>query len=94
MRLSKKLLAILIPAITSCSSIQDRPSLDIDICAVLKRDGAVICRCSKPSGDMYSLTAEECANKRYNAISPDDAAELFDYLFNLSKSLRGCLEGK
>lgn len=92
MRLLKKSLAILIPAISSCASIQDRPSLEIDLCAVLKRDDAIICRCSKPSGELYSLTAEECADKRYNAISPDDAAKLFDYLFDLSKSLRGCLE--
>jgi hypothetical protein len=43
---------------------------------------------------MYSLTIEECADKKYNAFSPDDAAVLYERLFNLTDELKSCLEGR
>lgn len=94
MRLSKKSALIFILLTASCSSQPKDLGLDVDLCAVLMRDGAPICRCTKPDGEMYSLTIRECADQKYYALSPDDAALVFETLFQLKIEANSCLEAE
>lgn len=86
---SKRLAILLIAISTSCSTAKNHESLGIDFCVVSNVD-SISCRCVKPNGDFYSISIEECAEKRYNALSPDDAAKLYSRLFQLESDLNQC----
>lgn len=94
MKLSKLLAPIFVLATASCSTPSRTASIDITYCAVLVRDSVPICRCVRPDDTMFTLSIEQCAEERYNAMSPDDAAKLFDYLFDLSSELKRCEDQK
>lgn len=76
----------------SCSSAPKAYDLAIDLCVISNVGNDLVCRCVKPDDSLYSLSIQECAEKRYQALSPDDAAKLYGYLFKLKDDLDSCRE--
>ena len=92
--LLKGLKIALLATCISCSTTQQKSDLAIDMCVISSIGGDVICRCIKPDDTLYSIPILECAEKRYNALSPEDSSRLFGHLLKLKYDLATCQEGQ
>lgn len=88
--LSKGLATALIVICTSCSSVPKVGDESISMCVISSIGDAIGCRCIDPDNHYYTIPIAECADKKYNAMSPDDTTKLFGALFRLRDELERC----